>query len=144
MTYRGPFSAKEGETIENVIIYAEPNTDIALRIARDNVTLRNVIIYHPANGKGIFGWKSNNLVLENVEIVQYGNLWGANPCPTRSPLDGYRCMNIEIWRAEGVRITNVRVENGSKGINIIECPNAILDYVVAKNVRGPFPAGQCF
>ena len=46
----------EGSVIENKIIFAPPDTDIALKITRSNVIVRNVIIYHPANGMGIYGW----------------------------------------------------------------------------------------
>jgi len=107
------------------------------------VTVKNVVIYHPANGQGLYGWKPNNIHIENVEIIAYGNAWGAQPCPTDT-LGGYRCMNIEIYQADNVRIKNVRTENGSSGIKLIDCPAAHLSEVVALNVRGPFPAGQCF
>ena len=61
-----------------MIITAEPDTDYALKIMfKDNVTIRNVIVYHPANGMGILSWKSNNLKLENVQVIAYGNEWGA-------------------------------------------------------------------
>ena len=74
----GPISSvSEGEVIENVIIIAPPDTDIALKITKDNVTIRNVIVYHPANGMGIYGWTPNNLTIENVEVIDYGNDWGA-------------------------------------------------------------------
>ena len=38
---------------------------------------------------------------------------------------------------------NVYVENGSRGISMVNCPGAQLEGIYAKNVRGPFPAGQC-
>lgn len=41
-------------------------------------------------------------------------------------------------------LTNVEVEGGSKGISVIDSPGALLKKVVARNMRGPFPAGQCF
>ena len=134
----------EGTTIENTIITCEPNTDICVKIDRDNVTLRNVIIYHPANGMGIYGWAPNNLLLENVEIIAYGNEWGAMPCPTRHPLMGYKCVNMSVSYAENLHIKNVKTDGGSKGISVKFSDNAVIENVVAKNVRGPFPAGQCF
>ena len=118
---------REGSIVENRVIVVPPNTDIAMRITKPNVTVRNVVIFHPANGKGIFGWKANGLTIENVEIISYGNEWGAQPCPTRAPLNGYRCSNIEIYKTTNLRIENVRAENGSKGINIIDSPGAIIN-----------------
>lgn len=50
---------------------------------------------------------------------------------------------MEIFKSEGLIIRNVRVENGSKGINIIDSPGALLTDIVARNMRGPYPAGQC-
>ena len=144
-TQSGPISwPSEGSTFENMIITAPPDTDFAFRLSKDNITLRNVIIYHPANGMGLYGWSPKNLTLENVQIIAYGNEWGAQPCPSRSPMNGYRCNNIEIRKAENLVITNVEVEGGSKGIAVIDSPGSLLKKVVARNMRGPFPAGQCF
>ena len=127
-----------------MIITSEPDTDFALKITKDNVTVRNLIVYHPANGMGIYAWKTKNLRIENVQVIAYGNEWGAQPCPTRSPLHGYRCNNIEVDYGENVMIRNVEVEGGSKGISIRWTPGAVLKKVVARNVRGPYPSGQCF
>lgn len=93
-------------------------------MTKDNITLRNVIVYHPANGMGIMGWKPKNLVMENVQVIAYGNEWGAMPCPDRSPLNGYRCMNIEISHAENLKMTNIETDSGSSGIKIKSSPNA--------------------
>ena len=118
-TESGPITwVPPGTVLENMIITAPPDTDYALRLTQDNLTLRNVIIYHPANGMGIFGWKPKNLTLENVQVIAYGNEWGAQPCPTRAPMNGYRCVNIELNYAENLKIKNVEVEGGSKGFSI--------------------------
>ena len=47
----------DGETFSNVIIYAEPGEDTALKVVGDNITIENVLIYHAANARGIYGWK---------------------------------------------------------------------------------------
>jgi hypothetical protein len=36
---------------------------------------------------------ADNLIIENVEVIAYGNEWGANPCPDEV-LGGYACNNI--------------------------------------------------
>jgi len=126
-----------------MIITAPPDSDYALRVTVDNVTIRNVIIYHPANGKGIYAQRADNLELENVEVIAYGNKWGANPCPVRYPLNGFRCMNIELLKTNNAQMKNVRVENGSTGIKLWHSPGTMMQGVVMKNVRGPFPAGEC-
>ena len=78
MTESGPINwVMENTVIENMIITAPPDADFAIRIQRPNVVLRNVIIYHPTNGKGIYAWEAENLLIENVEVIAYGNEWGA-------------------------------------------------------------------
>ena len=102
-----------------------------------------MIIYHATNAIGIYGWMPNGLRLENVQVIAYGNEWGAQACPTRKPFSGYDCSNIKIYYADDVKMDNVYVENGSRGISMVSCPGAQLEGIYAKNVRGPFPAGQC-
>ena len=101
-----------------------------------------MIIYHAANAQGIFAWKAHNLKLENVQVIAYGNPWGANPCPTRHPFGGSDCSNIKIYHSDNVSMDNVNVENGSRGISCVNCPDSSFKRIVAKNPRGPFPAGQ--
>jgi len=38
----------------------------------------------------------------------------------------------------------VRVENGSKGVQVHSSPGAQISSVVARNPRGPYPGGNCF
>jgi hypothetical protein len=92
---------------------------------------------------GIHGWNNKNLRIENVQVFAYGNAWGAQPCPTRFPFNGYNCSNIRIKNATGLKIHNVEVENGSKGVSIYKSHGAKLSQIVAKNMRGPYPGGQC-
>jgi pectate lyase len=103
-----------------------------------------VVIHHPANGIGIFAKRADNIIIENVEVIAYGNEWGAQPCPTAWPTAGVNCNNISIFDSLNVWIHSVKVENGSKGIAVTRSEGASLTKVVAKNVRGPFPGGQCF
>ena len=133
---------KHGDILENVIIITQPGEDTALQVAnKRGVTIRNVLIYHPANGRGIYAWKTPNLHIENVEVVAYGNDFGAQPCPSRAPLNGFQCNNIQVYHSPGLVIHNVRVENGSKGISVIGSDAAWLKNVAAFNARGPYPAG---
>lgn len=107
------------------------------------MTVRNVIIYHPANSRGILAWNAPNLTLENVEVIAYGNEWGAAPCYAEAPFRGQYCSNIIVLRSENTNIHNVRVENGSSGIALIRSPDSSVTSVVAKNPRGPI-SGNCF
>jgi hypothetical protein len=147
----GPVRITQNDfVLENTIIIVDPTSDedhsndIALGIYRkENVVIRNVIIYHAANGKGINAWRCKNLTIENVQIIAYGNELGAGPCPTRLPFGGFECTNIKVWHTEGLKIHNVEVENGSRGISMRNCSGAQLTSIVAKNMRGPNPGGQC-
>lgn len=144
-------SSSDGETIENMYIYCSPTDDTCLKIAHENVTVKNVVIHHAANARGIYYWKAYNLKLENVEVIAYGvhgttdeNNWGPQPCPARAPFNGYNCANIIGYYADDAVFENVYVEGGSKGISIQKSPRVTMKNVIAKNIRGPFPAGQCF
>ena len=107
------------------------------------MTVKNVLIYHAANGMGIYGFEPKNLTLINVQVLAYGNDWGAAPCPTRKPFAGYDCSNIKIYHAENLVLENIHVENGSRGVSLKNCTGAEVTNLVAINVRGPQPAGQC-
>ena len=138
----------DGEVIENVVIYGEPGddtgaNDYAVKIVGEDITLRNVVIYHAANAMGIYVWEAHNLTLENVQVIAYGNDWGAAACPTRKPFSGYDCTNIKVYNSDGLKMTNIYTDSGSRGISIVNSPGAALSGIVNMNVRGPFPAGQC-
>merc|ERR1712156_26728 len=98
MVTSGPIlNVEEGQIIENMIITASPDDSIALKIMVDNVIVRNVVIHHPANGIGIFAKRADNIIIENVEVIAYGNEWGAQPCPSAWPTAGVNCNNISIF-----------------------------------------------
>ena len=138
-------STGDGTTIENLYIVSSPENDTALHISHKNVTVKNVVIHHAANSRGIYFWDADGLTIENVEVIAYGvHAAGAMPCPSRKPFDGYNCNNIFGYKSEGLTIKNVRVEGGSKGIGMQSSSNSKLTNVIAKNVRGPYPGGQCF
>merc|ERR1712226_1573480 len=42
------------------------------------------------------------------------------------------------------QLSNIRVAGGSSGVEVSSCPQANVTNFVAKNVRGPYPRGQCF
>lgn len=111
---------------------------------KKNVTIRNVVIHHAANGRGIYFYKAHGLKIENVEVIAYGVESGAQPCPTRRPFGGLNCNNIFGYYSDNVEVTNVRVEGGSKGISINGGHAPKVTNAIVKNVRGPYPAGQCF
>ena len=53
------------------------------------------------------------------------------------------CDNIHGTNSEDVVIERVRVEGGSTGIELGSCARAQLREIVSRNVRGPYPRGQC-
>ena len=57
-------------------------------------------------------------------------------------MGGFECTNIKGVLSENVVMDNVLVENGSRGFALRECHNSVLNGVVAKNARGPFPGGS--
>jgi len=99
---------EDNTVIENVVIESKPGDDIALEILNTkNVLIRNVIIYHPANSMGIHAEGVENLVIENVQVIAYGNEWGANACPERAPFENFKCSNINLFACDDARMTNV-------------------------------------
>ena len=151
MEVSGPLKVNtEGATIENMIIWADPpgeeksDADYAMKIVAPGVTVKNVLIYHAASAMGIYAWEADGLTLENVQVIAYGNEWGAQPCPTRAPFNGYDCTNIKVVKSDNVSIDHVHTQDGSRGISITQSYAPHLTNVVSKNPRGQQPAGQCF
>ena len=83
-TVYGPLVVNEsGTVIEDMIIYGDPTDDTEENdytlsiISADDVIVRNVILYHAANTIGIYSRFTDNLLIENVQVIAYGNEWGA-------------------------------------------------------------------
>ena len=151
MEVSGPLKVNtDGAVIENMIIWADPpgeeksDADYALKIVAAGVTIKDVLIYHAASAMGIYAWEADGLVLQNVQVIAYGNEWGAQPCPTRAPFNGYDCSNIKVVKSDNVSIDHVHTQDGSRGISITQSYAPHLTNVVSKNPRGQQPAGQCF
>ena len=151
MEVSGPIKVNTaGTVIENMIIWADPpgeeksDADYGMKIVAEDVTVRNVLIYHAASAMGIYAWEADGLKLENVQVIAYGNEWGAQPCPTRAPFNGYDCTNIKVVKSDNVSIDRVHTQDGSRGISITSSYAPQLTNVVSKNPRGQQPAGQCF
>ena len=105
------------------------------------MTVRNVIIHHSASGMGLFAWKTDDVTIENVEIESYGNSYGANPCPTGKPMEGWRCQNILCFDCPRARINNVRLTGGGDGLRLRGGVDAHVSRINVRNVRGPYPSG---
>merc|ERR1712039_190859 len=74
--------------------------------------------------------------IDNVEV----NLIGVQS----GPLPDLRNYNIAGYGSLQPQISNVRVSGGSTGIELTQCDHGSVSNFVAKNVRGPYPRGQCF
>ena len=102
---------------------------------------------HPSNQTGIHFSGATNLTLERVQVQAYGgcvnhsNPTGACHNPCTAP--GTSCHNIWGEETTGVAISDARLEGGSTGVELRSCEGAVLSRVAVRNVRGPYPRGQC-
>jgi hypothetical protein len=103
-----------------------------------NVTLRNLIVEHSTGGPGIAFSNAPGITIENVSVVLV-----ERPARTYGPLPSDVAVSILGDSSVGVRIDRVRVRGGSTGLYLLQCPAARLSFVQARNMRGPFPRGQC-
>ena len=103
-----------------------------------NVTLRNLIVEHSTGGPGIAFSNAPGITIENVSVVLV-----ERPARTYGPLPSDVAVSIVGDGSVGVRIDRVRVRGGSTGVYLLQCPAARLSFVQARNMRGPFPRGQC-
>ena len=134
----------DNSVVENVLIRSTAAGGDALRVAgASNVTVRNVRIEHAPSGRGIFFQQADNINISGVEVVAVAQgaapLRGANNCS----LANNDCDNILGQSSAGVTISRVRLDGGSTGVELANCPLALVEQVRARNNRGPFPRGQC-
>jgi len=139
----GPVTvASDGQVVEWLNITTTDTSPGIHVTGKKNVVIQNVVISHAAQttwpfGNGIYFSNSPNLTISNVEV----NLVGYDS----GPLPDLHNYNIFGMKSTGARISNVRVSGGSSGIELSEGSHGgVVSNFVAKNVRGPYPRGQCF
>jgi len=134
LTTSGAVTASaNGQLIENLRIEVSQGPAITVDGLSD-VTVRNCELRH-GSGPGISFSNATNLHIENVSILHTGA-----PAAGQNPDDGRN--NIEGYGSSGVVIDHVRLEQGSSGAYLVECPGAQVRFVEGHDFRGPFPRGQ--
>ena len=107
------------------------------------------MVEHHAKAIGILFEQCHNITIEEVVVVAIGESSRsgdgerarAGECAaTYGPRE---CDNIHGLRSNGVFIKRVRVQGGAAGIELHSCPGARLRSISARNMRGPYPRGQC-
>jgi hypothetical protein len=126
-------SSFAGQVIENKDIWVDAGD--AVSIIHDNVILKNCRIHHKG-GDGVNISNAKNVQILNCEIINSDPPTGQNG-ETSSTL-----MNIEAFRASGLKIDNVTLRDGSSGIYVQESPGTIITNIEGYNFHGPFPRGQ--
>lgn len=107
----------------------------ALTITHPGCVVRHSRIRH-AGGAGIKAqFFTGNLTIEAVEVINTG-----------APASGAATSGETNIACDGitgvVSIKNVTLRNGSQGIYLHQCANAVLSGITGYNQRGPFPGGQ--
>lgn len=115
-----------------------------------NVVLRRLLIEHPEGGVGIRFERCPGLRIEQVEVrVSHADqryqldVAEGVAHPARCSIGSNDCHNIHGIDSELVVIERVRVEGGSSGVELQRCARPQVRDIVARNVRGPYPRGQC-
>jgi len=111
-----------------------------------NVRIKHLLVEHPVGSVGIGFDRCDGLVIEDVEVRAVGDDerradGHARPGPCTIP--NRDCDNIHGKNSKDVFIHRVRVSGGSSGIELHGCTGATLRDIVARDVRGPYPRGQC-
>lgn len=111
-----------------------------------NVRIKHLLVEHPVGSVGIGFDRCDGLVIEDVEVRTVGDDGRradghARPGPCTIP--NRDCDNIHGKNSKDVFIHRVRVSGGSSGIELHGCTGATLRDIVARDVRGPYPRGQC-
>jgi len=134
LTDSGPVEASsDGQVFELLRVTSTSGPAVTVN-GFSNVVIRNCEIRH-AGGSGIRFGNAAGIRIENISVIHDGA-----PAAGQNPSDGLN--NIEGEFSSGVVITGVRLEKGSSGIYLLQCPGASLSFVEGHDFRGPFPRGQ--
>jgi hypothetical protein len=138
LTDSGPITVtKDNQIIEFVRVRSSSSTPPIAVKGHKNVIIRNVLIEHSYKSAGIQFSGANGLLIQNVSVTL------VNPPSTGGPLPSAGAVGINGDSTEGLVVENARTTGGSSGIYLIQCPSAQLRFIQGKNMRGPFPRGQC-
>jgi hypothetical protein len=129
----GPVAVStEGAVIQNLHIVT--NGTAGVMVNAKNVTLRNLWIEHNA-AAGISFSGADDLFVQNV-LVTFAGAPASGPNPTADD------VNINGYNSQRVHISGARLEHGSSGIYLVQCPDSLLTQIDGYDFRGPFPRGQ--
>lgn len=124
-------TSKDGQVIENVHIVSTEAS--AIRVDHDDVVIRNVWVEH-SGGKGIVV-TGDDVLVENVHVR-------FTSAPETGPNSDASFINIECNGASFLRVDGARLERGSSGICLVNCPDSHLSRIEGYDFRGPYPRGQ--
>ena len=142
---------QDGQLIEALHVRSDKHGAAAVS-CRDSrgVRLRNLLVEHPEGGIGIRFERCHGLIIERVEVRVTGMVARAeseaasgHARPAQCSIKFSDCDNIYGLKSADVSIEDVRVAGGSSGIELGSCERARLRRIVARNLRGPYPRGQC-
>lgn len=142
LTVSGPVTvATDGQVVENLRISTTTKQPGIYVDGHKDVVIRNCTISHHAQtswpfGNGIYFTGAPNITITDVEVQLVGVESG--------PLPEHHNYNINGISSSGARISNVKVVGGSTGVLLTGCDGAHVSNLVALNMRGPYPRGQCF
>lgn len=130
----GPITAAaDDQVVENLVIRSTKGP--ALRVVgKRGVVLRNLTIFHEG-AAGIELVDAPGATIENVDIYNVG-------APPRGKADTAAEINILCQGSRDLTVRNVRLQRGSSGVYLLECPHSRLTGIEGRDFRGPFPRGQ--
>ncbi|KOO22632.1 hemolysin-type calcium-binding region [Chrysochromulina tobinii] len=135
---------KDGHVIESLHVRSSLVGRPAI-LCRDSrsVVLRKLLIEHVEGGVGIRFERCPGLRVEQVEVRVLGAADDHARPTANCHLGSSECHNIHGVDSADVILEQVRVTGGSSGIELQRCARAQLRDIVGRNVRGPYPRGQC-
>ena len=129
-----------GAIVENVWLRISASGVAAIScIDSPGVILRRLRIEHAHDGVGIRFERCDRITIEDVAVSALVSHHRPNKCGLRFS----DCDNIHGVHSADARIERVRVAGGSTGIELQRCTRARISSLIALNLLGPYPRGQC-
>ena len=135
-------TAADPYILENMDIDVRTLSNAGLTLLNaQHILVRNVRIHHAPHAVGIQLINSHHARFENVEVLACREL---SRCTPRVHGPGFEnAFNIHCERSAFASFTNVRLSGGSSGIELTDCHHAHIRGADIRDMRGPFPRGQC-